>query len=446
MREWQHARKPEPVRARQCSWGLQPMRKQQGAGRLRRCVSSSARQSGDPGGRPEPEADCEPPSGRLLGVLDEIQVLERPTEARMPEPAVMRAREVPGEQTTVATAASVGERVQKTARLFNPHGLPSITWEGGEDESALKDIRKQSAAQRVPAQLRSSFQPEPRREATCTEHPKEPVSGKMSGTPTIKTQESIVLADRELSGDREDAMHSSRRAEPQDETVAEVQPTPPTNAVRGRRRTGQAAEVAEALIPSPTSKDPPTARNGRLTASGMSAGATEATADEEAARETGDEELQERGSPVEVQQMLHQEEAAREAGDEELPERGSAAKVQHALHQEETGREAGAENFPERGTLWSLQIDAGREMRRPIIVVAVEEACGKRGGNGKEDRESCGNGDKRPAGIAAPREEWEDFVGAVEDKGDEDDPPTQPGTEKGIQFQDIGDGSQGSGT
>jgi hypothetical protein len=69
----------------------------------------------------------------------------------------MRAREVPGERTTVATATSVGERVQKTARLFNPHGSPSITWEGGEDESALKDIRKQLAAQRVPAQLRSSL-------------------------------------------------------------------------------------------------------------------------------------------------------------------------------------------------------------------------------------------------------------------------------------------------
>ncbi len=111
----------------------------------------------------------------------------------MPEPAVMRAREVPGERTTVATATSVGERAQKTARLFNPHGSPSITWEGGEDDSALKDIRKQSAAQPVPAQLRSSFQPEPRREATCTEHPEEPVSEKVSGTPTIKTQESIAL-------------------------------------------------------------------------------------------------------------------------------------------------------------------------------------------------------------------------------------------------------------
>jgi hypothetical protein len=185
-----------------------------------RCVSSGVRQSGDPGGGPEPEADCEPASGKLLGVLNEIQVLDRPKEARMPEPAVMRAREVSGERTTVATATSVGERVQKTARLFDPHGSPSITWEGGENESALKDIRKQSAAQRVPARLRSSFQPEPRREATCTEHPKEPVSGKVSGTPTIKTQESIALADRELSGDREDAMRGSRRAKPPDETAA----------------------------------------------------------------------------------------------------------------------------------------------------------------------------------------------------------------------------------
>jgi hypothetical protein len=75
----------------------------------------------------------------------------------MPDPAVMRAQEAPGEQTTVATAASVGEQVQKTARLFNLHRLPPIMWEGGEDESALKDTRKQFAAQQVPAQLRSSF-------------------------------------------------------------------------------------------------------------------------------------------------------------------------------------------------------------------------------------------------------------------------------------------------
>jgi hypothetical protein len=282
-----------------------------------RCVSSGVRQSSDPGGGPEPEADCKPACGELLGVLDEIQVLNRPTEERMPEPAVMRAREVPGEQTTVAMAASVGERVQETARLFNPRRSPSITWEGGEDDSALKDIRKQSAAQRVPAQLRSSFQPEPRREVTCTEHPKEPFSGKLNCTPTIKTQESIALEDRELSGDEVDAMRGSQQAKPPDETAAGVWAAPLTNAVRGRRSTGQAAEVAKALIPSPTSKGPPTARNGRPTASGMSMGATAATADEDAARETSDEELPERGSPVEVQQTLHQKEAAREAGVED---------------------------------------------------------------------------------------------------------------------------------
>ena len=46
-------------------------------------------------------------------------------------------------------------------------------------------------------------------------------------------------------------------------------------------RTYACVEVAEALIPSPMKKDPPTARNGRPTASGMSAGATAATADED---------------------------------------------------------------------------------------------------------------------------------------------------------------------
>jgi hypothetical protein len=153
-----------------------------------RCVSSGVRQSRDPGGGPEPEADYEPACGKLLGVLDEIQVLNRATEARMPEPAVMKAQEVPGEQTAMATAASVGEQVQKTARLFNPHGSPPIMWEGGEDESALKDIWKQFAAQQVPAQLRSSFQPEPRHEASSAERPKEPIQGKVSGPSAIKTR------------------------------------------------------------------------------------------------------------------------------------------------------------------------------------------------------------------------------------------------------------------
>jgi hypothetical protein len=206
-------------------------------------------------------------------------MLDRATEARMPGPAVMRAQEVPGEQMIVAAVASVGDQIQKTARLFNPHGSPLITWEGGENESALKDIRKQSAAQRVLAQLHSSFQPEPRREATCAERTKEPIQGKVSGPSTIKTRESIMLEDRELCGDREDVMHDSQRATPPDETAAGVRAMPSTNAARGLRRSGQAAEVAEALMPSPTDEDPPAARYGRLTTSGMSAGATAATAD-----------------------------------------------------------------------------------------------------------------------------------------------------------------------
>jgi hypothetical protein len=244
-----------------------------------RCIGSGVRQSGDPGGGPEPEGGYEPACGKLLGVLDEIQVLNRATEARMPEPAVMKAQEVLGEQTAVVTAASVGERVQKTARQFNPHGSPPIMWEGGEDESAVKDIRKQFAAQLVPAQLRSSFQPEPRHEASSAERPKEPIQGKVSGPPTIKTRESIMLADGEICGNREDTMHDSWRATPPDETAAEVRAMPPRDAFRGRRRTGQAVEVAEALMPSPKGEDPPAARYGRPSTSGMSAGATAATAD-----------------------------------------------------------------------------------------------------------------------------------------------------------------------
>ncbi len=135
------------------------------------CVSSGVRQSGDPGSRPEPAC------GKLLGVLDEIQMLDRATGARMPGPIVMRAQEVPGEQMTVATVASGRDQIRKTARLFDPHGSPLITLEGGENESALKDIWKQSAAQQVPTQLRSSFQPEPRREAICAERTREPVQG-----------------------------------------------------------------------------------------------------------------------------------------------------------------------------------------------------------------------------------------------------------------------------
>ena len=250
------------------------------------CASSGVRQSGDPGGGPEPEAKCKPACGKPLGVLDEIQTLDRATGAQKPGSAVMGAQEVPGGQMIVATVASVRDQIQETARLFDPHGSPLITLEGGENGSVQKDMQKQSAAQQVPAQL-SSFQPGLRCGATCTERPKEPVSGKVSGTPTAKTQESITLEDRELSGDKEEAMHNSRRSERQDETAEGMRAMPSTNAARGRRRSGQVAEVAEALLPSPTDEDPPAARYGRLTTSGTSAGATAATSRDQAQGATG---------------------------------------------------------------------------------------------------------------------------------------------------------------
>jgi hypothetical protein len=39
----------------------------------------------------------------------------------------------------------------------------------------------------------------------------------------------------------------------------------------------------------------------------------------------------------------------------------------------------------------------------------MEKACGKTGGSGEGEQESCGKGDKRLAGIAASREKWDDF-------------------------------------
>jgi hypothetical protein len=88
-----------------------------------------------------------------------------------------------------------------------------------------------------------------------------------------------MLEDRELCCDREDAMHNSQRATPPEETADGMRAMPSTNAAKGHRRSGQVAEVAEALMPSPTDEDPPAARYGRLMMSGMSAGATAATAD-----------------------------------------------------------------------------------------------------------------------------------------------------------------------
>ncbi len=218
------------------------------------------------------------------------------------------------------------------------------------------------------------------------------------------------------------------------------------------------AEVAESLIPSPTKKDPPAARNGRPTASGMSAGATAATADEdgpvaplsgettpikaevrvphptellalkvpskwilEAAAatsrdqaqrtagsvaqcelQTGDKELPEWGSPVEVQQRLLHEEAARKAGDKELPEWGSPVGVQQTLLQEEAARKAGDEELPERGSPVEVQQELHQEeAARETGDEELPEASSRGGCQGGWRRGASGVGE--PCGGPADR-------------------------------------------
>jgi hypothetical protein len=68
----------------------------------------------------------------------------------------------------------------------------------------------------------------------------------MSGSSTIKTRDGIMLEDRELCGDGEDEMHDGQRAMPPGETAARMRAMPSMNAARGRRRSGQVAEVADA--------------------------------------------------------------------------------------------------------------------------------------------------------------------------------------------------------
>ena len=61
----------------------------------------------------------------------------------------------------------------------------------------------------------------------------------------------------------------------------------------------------------------------------------------------------------------------------------------------------------------------------------MERACGKTSGSGEGEQESFGKGDKRPAGIAASREEREDLVGEVEDEGNEDGPQYETRSQAG---------------
>jgi hypothetical protein len=133
---------------------------------------------------------------------------------------------------------------------------------------------------------------------------------------------------------------------------------------------------------------------------------------------------------VGVQQALPQEEAAREAGEEGLPERGSPVEAQLKLCQEESW--AGARKRP--GECWAEARKGPEESwaeARERPEAEMEKACGKTGGNGEREQESCGNGDKRPAGIAASREEREDLVREVEVEGNEDGPQYETRSQAG---------------
>ncbi len=159
---------------------------------------------------------------------------------------------------------------------------------------------------------------------------------------------------------------------------------PSTNAARGRRRSGQVAEVAEALLPSPTDEDPPAARCGRLTTSGMSAGATAATSRDQAQGATGSGaryELQpsrEKGSRGEpplgglwkgADETGQQEEHTRScAASESVPgcgatsaahpdvPPGNPAAVATTQRQKEARSKAAAEQLPERGSPVEAQL------------------------------------------------------------------------------------------
>ncbi len=104
-----------------------------------------------------------------------------------------------------------------------------------------------------------------------------------------------------------------------------------------------------------------------------------------------------------VQRALPQEGAAREAGAEQLPEQEGPVGAQLNLCQE--GSWARAEKRPEKS--WAVakkrpQKSWAEASGRP--EAEMERACGKTGGSGEGEQESCGKGEKRPAGIAASRE------------------------------------------
>ncbi len=199
--------------------------------------------------------------------------------------------EVPAEQKTGQQARLASMREQLTSLLAQPQArwLSTVPAEARVEPPEVQQAVTEAKLAATEAQLAGTMSlapmETPKQPQECSQRTPQPqhLRDQPKGHSVRQQQEleepSPPHMDRSRSQGEEDAMDNSRRDEPQDEMAAGVQAMPPTNAVRGRRRTRQAAEVSEVLIPSPTGEDPPAAMNGRPTTSGMSAGATAATAD-----------------------------------------------------------------------------------------------------------------------------------------------------------------------
>ncbi len=177
-------------------------------------------------------------------------------------------------------------------------------------------------------------------------------------------------------------MHDSRRSGRQDETAEGVRAMPSTNAARGRRRSGQVAGVAEAMMPLPTDENPPAARYGRLTMSGMSAGATAATTDGPVAPLPGEPVLIKAGvrapHPAELLVLQVPSQCILEAGAATSRDQAQGAIGSVARYELKPSRKKGSRYEPPLGGLWKGADETGQQGGHTRSCAASKSApeCG----------------------------------------------------------------------
>ncbi len=202
------------------------------------------------------------------------QELEEPSPPHVDWPRTRKPTEVQLAATETLTPAEA--RMEPTGA----HLVATETLATSEARMEPTEVQLAATESLVPAEV-------PRQAQECSQRTQQPQHQRdqPKGHSVRQQQEleepSPPHMDWSRSQGEEDMMHNSQRATPPDKTAAGVRALLLTEAVRRRRKTGQLAEVAEALIPSPAGEDLPAARNGRPTTSGMSAGATAATADKD---------------------------------------------------------------------------------------------------------------------------------------------------------------------